>query len=796
MNLQRARALYESGALTQAQALYAEVLRSEPRHYECLHMLGVIAARAGDPAGAVELISRAIGVEPKRASAYCNRGLAFEALDRAEAALADYDAAVALDARFWGGYFNRAKLRRRLRRFETALADYDAAIAIHSARAEAFAGRADVLFALERWEEALASYERSLELEPRDADAHCNRGAALAKLGRAEAALSGFDAALAIDAAHREAHYNRGKLLQDLQRREAALAAYDGAVAIDPGYAPAHLNRGIVLEDLDRWQEALAAFDRAIALDAGLAEAHFNRAGVLERFKRPQAALESYERAISINPRMAFLRGQRRHTMMQLCEWDGFEADLAELCAGIERGEAVCAPFAFLALSGSAGLHRRAAEIWARERGLMRPAPRETFAGGRRERIRIGYFSADFRSHPVSRLTAELFEMHDRGRFDVTAFAWGPDTPDAMRQRLRAAFDRFIDVERSSDEEVARLARQMELDLAVDLGGYTRGSRPGIFASRAAPIQVGFLGYPGTLGAPFMDYLVADHTIVPAGQRRHYSEKILHLPSYQPNDATRRIAGGSLDRESHGLPAAAFVYCCFNASYKITPAVFDAWMRILKGVPDSVLWLRSAGDHADGNLRREARARGLAPERLIFAPRLEAMEEHLARHRLADLFLDTWPFGAHTTAADALWGGLPVLTCAGEGFASRVGASLLSSIGLPELIATNAADYVRLAQALAADRPRLTELARRLAERRRNSPLFDARSFAKYLESGYSAMHERHRAGLPPEDLAVAPAPDAHTGAARRAVRTSISRGSVHIRRATRACRRCRRFRA
>jgi predicted O-linked N-acetylglucosamine transferase (SPINDLY family) len=764
LNLQRARALYESGALPQAQALYAEVLKSEPRHYECLHMLGVIAARAGDPAGAVELISRAIGVEPKRAAAYCNRGLAFERQERPEAALADYDAAIGLDPSFWGGYFNRAKLQRRLRRFEAALVDYDAAIAIQSARAEAFAGRADVLFVLERWEEALASYQRAIELEPRDADAHCNRGAALVKLGRMDAALAGFDAAIAIDAAHLEAHYNRGKLLQDLQRREAALAGYDCAIEIDPGYAPAHLNRGIVLEDLGRWQEALAAFDRAIALDAGLAEAHLNRADVLEMFKRPQAALESYDRAMSIKPQMEFLRGQRRHTKMQLCDWDGFEADLAVLCAGIERGEAVCAPFAFLALSGSAALHRRAAEIWARERGLLRQAPRAPFTWDRHERIRVGYFSADFRSHPVSRLTAELFETHDRQRFDVTAFAWGPDTPDAMRTRLRAAFDRFIDVDRLSDEEIAQLAQQMELDIAVDLGGYTRGSRPGIFAACAAPIQVGFLGYPGTLGAPFMDYLVADRTLVPPDQRGHYSEKILHLPSYQPNDATRRIAGGSLDRESHGLPAAAFVYCCFNGSYKITPGAFDAWMRILKSVPGSVLWLRSAGDHTNDNLRREARARGIAPERLIFAPRLEAMEDHLARHRLADLFLDTWPFGAHTTAADALWAGLPVLTCAGEGFASRVGASLLSSIGLSALIAASVGDYVRLAQALAADRPRLAELARRLAERRRDSPLFDTRSFAKHLESGYFAIHQRHRAGLPPEDLEVGPPPDADAG--------------------------------
>ena len=823
VNVQRARALYESGSLAQAQALYAEVLRTDPRHYESLHILGVIAMRMGDPAVAVELIGRAIEAEPRKAAAYCNRGLALERLGKQQAALADYDRAVTLDPRFWGGYFNRAKVQRTLGHLEDALTSYDSVIAINRSCTEAFTNRSEVLLALHRWEAALdssdraialdaqcaeahynrglalghlgrwdaalasheraialspesagahrargtalmvlerpeaalANYQRAIALEPQDADAHCNHGAALVKLGRSDAALKSFDAAIAMDSAHVEAHYNRGRLLQDSQHWQPSLESYDRALAIKPDYAAGHLNRGVVLEGLGRWQDALASYDRAIAFDANLAEAEFNRGNLLERFKQPQAALESYDRAMSIKPALEFLRGQRRHVKMQLCDWEGFESDVTDFAVEVERGSAACPPFAFLALSGSAALHRRAAEIWVRERRLTGDPLPAIAVRGRAEKIRVGYFSADFHNHPVSALTAELFETHDRTRFEVIAFAIGPNKQDAMRKRLRDAFDQFIDVEGQSESDIALLARRMELDIAVDLGGYTRNSRPGIFVSRAAPIQVNFLGYPGTLGAPFMDYMIADRTLVPPVHRPHYAEKILYIPSYQPNDSTRRIAGGPVDREAHDLPAAGFVFCCFNNSYKITPPVFDAWTRILNAVPGSVLWMRSATPDSTTNLRREARARGIPPERLLFAPRLEAMEDHLARYRLADLFLDTWPYGAHTTAGDALWAGLPVLTCAGEGFASRVGASLLASIGLTDLIATSVHEYESLAVALAADGQRLAELKRQLAERRHLAPLFDIRSYTKNLESGYLAILERHHAGLPPEDICI-----------------------------------------
>jgi predicted O-linked N-acetylglucosamine transferase (SPINDLY family) len=372
----------------------------------------------------------------------------------------------------------------------------------------------------------------------------------------------------------------------------------------------------------------------------------------------------------------------------------------------------------------------------------------------RGQKIRIGYFSPDFREHAVSFLTADLFETHDRSSFEVCGYSFGVDTQDAMRRRLELGFDRFIDVRQQSDRSIALLARSMQLDIAVDLGGFTKDSRPGIFALRAAPLQVSYLGFLGTMGAPYMDYLIADAAIVPAGDRVNYAEQILYLPTYQVNDAKRRIADKSFTREELGLPARGFVFCCFNASYKITRATFAGWMRILLRVPGSVLLLLAADDTVKSNLRREAVRGGAHPDRVVFADRLP-MPEYLARYRAADLFLDTLPYNAGTTASDALWAGLPVLTCAGETFAGRVAASLLTGIGMPELIASTQDEYEDLAVALAAQPERLARIKQRLGAARRTALLFNTPLFTRALEAGYVAIYDRYQAGLAPQHVTV-----------------------------------------
>jgi predicted O-linked N-acetylglucosamine transferase (SPINDLY family) len=406
---------------------------------------------------------------------------------------------------------------------------------------------------------------------------------------------------------------------------------------------------------------------------------------------------------------------------------------------------------------------RRAAETWAREEFAEQEGlgPIECRAAG--GRIRVGYFSADFRDHATMHLMAGLLELHDRERFEVTGFSFGPVVRDVVRARVERACERFVEVGERSDREVAQLARELSIDIAVDLKGYTSDARPGIFAHRAAPVQVGYLGYPGTLGAGYVDYLIADRVLVPEGSEGYYAEQLVYLPhSYQVNDAKRRIAGRRYEREELGLPREGFVYCCFNNNYKIMPATFGSWMRILERVPGSVLWLLEDNAQAAKNLRAAAVVHGVQPERLVFAPRVVA-GEHLARHRCADLFIDTLPCNAHTTASDALWAGLPVLTCLGEGFAARVAGSLVRAVGLPELVVESMEHYEELAVRLAGEPQRLEGLRRRLECNRGAAPLFDTERQARHLESAYALIHARHLAGLAPASFEVPALPRATT---------------------------------
>jgi predicted O-linked N-acetylglucosamine transferase (SPINDLY family) len=549
------------------------------------------------------------------------------------------------------------------------------------------------------------------------------------------------------------AHMNMGFAHTQLGNLEDALTSYERAIAIKPNYAEAYCNRGAAQESLRRASAALASYDRAIDINPAYADAYFNRGNVLRELREFEAAIESYDKAIALNPRTKFAHGVRLHTRMQICNWDRLAAEIDELRLSIERDQVVTSPFYVLALSDSAQLQLKSAEIRVRakcppnhELGNIRKRPSHG-------KLKIGYFSSDFHDHACMHLMAGVFERHDSSKFEVTMLSYGPDANDAMRKRVRSACTDFLDVRRLPDIEIARLARKRKIDIAVDLNGYSRDGRSGIFALRAASVQVSFLGYPGTLGASYIDYLIADRIVIPEQTQLHYKEKIIRLPnSYLPNDKSRRISDREGSREEYGLPPSAFVYCCFNNSYKITPDVFESWMRILQRVDTSVLWLLGDNPTAKSNLQREAIRRGVDGERLIFAPRTE-LSEHLARHRVADLFLDTLPCNAHTTASDALWAGLPVLTLAGEAFASRVGASLLHSAGLPELITSSRLEYETAAIELAIDSPRLQGFKQRLAHNRLTGPLFDAALFTRHLEDAYQRMYDRYQADLPPEHM-------------------------------------------
>ncbi|MCP1913437.1 MULTISPECIES: tetratricopeptide repeat protein [Bradyrhizobium] len=747
----QAVALHQRGQLAAAEKIYEDMLRQQPDNFDALHLLGLISAQTGRSERGVDLIRRAIRLNGNVADAHSNLGNALRALRRFDEALASFDVAVALRQNLAPALYNRGITLADLGRHEEALASYDRVLALVPDHADAHRNRGAALRKLQRPEEALASLDRAIALKPNDAGAHNDRGNVLNDLKRFDDALASYDRAPGIPGAC----YNRGNVLVELDRLEEAVASYDKAIALRPDYAEAYNNRGSALFRLRHHEAALASIDKSIRHKGDDAAAYANRGKVLSVLARYPEALAAYDKAVALKPDQADIEGYRLHAKSHICDWAGFDAECDRLVELIRTRNATTPPFLFCSVPSSTADQLLCATRWTAKNHP--PSISQRWRGERyhHDRIRIGYFSSDFCNHATSLLMAGMFECHDRSKFETVAISWSPNAPSEMRQRLEASFDRFVEVRDINDDEVADLIRQLEIDILVDLKGFTGGSRTRVLGRRPAPIQVNYLGYPGTLGAPFIDYIIADRTVIPDHHREFYSEKVVALPdSYQANDDKRVIADRVFTRGDVGLAPTGFVFCCFNNNYKITPDMFDRWMRILGRVEGSMLWLLEANADSAANLRKEAVARGVAAERLVFAPRMSS-PDHLARHRLAGLFLDSTPYNAHTTASDALWAGLPVLTILGDTFASRVAASLLHAVGLPELIAESPEAYERMAVDLATDPSRLAALSTRLAANRLTAPLFDTKRFTRHIEAAYTTMYARHRAGIAPDHIVV-----------------------------------------
>lgn len=753
--LLHARLLLATGRAAAAEAALTGLRAEFPPLAEVHYLLGNALRQRGDPAAALACYDVALRLGPEPAELANARGIALHATGQLAAAAAAFERAIATRPSFAEAHGNLGNASRELGRHGAALAAFDAALALAPTSAELHNNRGLVLRELDRPTDALACFDAALALRADYPEAHNNQALALHELGRSAEALASLERALHLRPAYADALGNRALVQQALGLLHAALDSCRAALAVAPSSAAAHYNLGNVLSELGRRDAAILAYDAALRLAPDHAQAHYNRANALRDLRRREDAARGYERAYQLQPALAWLAGTRLYTRMQLCDWADEEERVGQLLAAVERGERAAPPFAVLARSDSPRLQHVAARTWAGAQGAATSAPAEVRRPQPGERIRIGYFSADFHEHATAHLIAGLVETHDRARFDVTAFSFGPSTNDAMQGRLRAGFESFLDVRGLSDAALARVARERGIDIAVDLKGFTQEARPGVFAARAAPLQVSYLGYPGTMGADFIDYLVADRVLIPPRSRAHYTERIAFLPhSYQANDRTRPIAARTPARAELGLPARGIVFCCFNNPYKITPRTFAGWMRVLERVPGAVLWLIDDEPATTANLRAAAARSGTDPARLVFAPRLP-LAEHLARHRAADLFLDTHPYNAHTTASDALWTGLPLLTRIGESFAARVAASLLSALGLDELIVGTDAEYESTAVRLAHDHELLGELRRRLDSARLVAPLFDTQRFTRHLEDAYAAMHARRLEGLPPADFAV-----------------------------------------
>ena len=711
--------IHMRGDLESAAEYYREILTKHPNHAETLHHLGLAKLQRGEIKEAINWIRRSVEVNDKQSNVLSNLGYCLNLIGNHEEALSVCDKSISLNAKNDGAWTNLGNAQKELRLTVKAQQSYEKALELQPNNPRYFYNLANALYDLKSFDEAKSLFEKTIALEPRIAEAHNNLAACLIKLK---------------------------KFCEALPRTIAA-------IELKPDYAEAWSNRGNALNDLKRHEEALASYDRSIELKPDYAEAWSNRGNTLNNLKRHEEALASYGCAYNLQPDIDFLLGSLISTQMRICDWTDFDSKLSKLRTALKAGNKCSYPFPVLGLFDSLELQRSAAEVYAQE------AYRPTIQLGpiarrpKSDKIRIGYYSTDFHNHPISYLMAELFESHDRNCFELVGFSFGPNVADGMRQRVSAAFDSFIDVSRDTDLDVVTLSRNLGIDIAIDLNGYTKGCRTQIFAERCAPIQVNYLGYPGTMGAPYIDYIVADKTLIPDESRSFYTEKIAYLPHcYQVNDSTRKISDRIYTRDELGLPDHAFVFCSFNNNFKILPNIFDSWIRILNATQGSILWLLEDNPSASENLKKEAQARDIDPQRLVFAKRVD-LPEHLARHRLADLFLDTLPYNAHTTASDALWAGLPILTLAGNSFPSRVAASLLNTIGLPDLITATQEEYERSAIKLAHDSTRLTEMKQRLNTARLSSPLFNGKLFARYLEFAYLKMYERYHSDLPPDNI-------------------------------------------
>jgi len=788
--LQSADDYFRSGKLALAEERLTEILRSHPENSRANELLAYIAGNTGDIAQAFDLLTRAtqqancsaeafyylgslnlkgnnfeesvrlFGESIKRAGPFFEAlhdlGTALARLRDYKKALESYKKAEILRPNSHELRFNIARAHDELKQYDAAILNYDQALSIKPDYAEAWSNKGVTLHSLEQYDEALVCYQKALELKPNYPEAWLNKGVTLQKLRRLDEALMCHKKALDSAPDYPEAWFNKGITLRNLDKYKEALTAYDKAIDLKPDYYEAWSNKGSLLQDLKRHQEAFTCYEKSLSIKSDYAPALVNKGVILNLVKRYEEAIIAFDKALKIKADSPYALGALLHSKMLIADWSNLEELTERLISGVSCNEKVTPPFPALSLTSSEEIHYKAARIWSDDKYPANHALGPISAPPKKGKIRIGYFSADFHNHPISYLTSELFAIHNRESFEVVAFSLGPSTRDEMRMTLERVFDEFIDVQESSDREIAQLARNKRIDIAIDLGGLTQGSRPGIFSYRSAPIQASYLGYPATMGTDFIDYLIADRTVIPQASQAHYAEKIAYLPDcYMVRDSKRPISEKKFSKIEFGLPERGFVFCCFNNSYKISPDTLDSWAKILREVQDSVLWLSGNNQPFKKNLKKEAGLRGIDPRRLIFAEVLPSLNEHLARHHLADLFIDTLPYNAHTTASDALWAGLPVLTCIGEAFAGRVAASLLHAIHLPELIARNQEEYEELAVELATNEEKLTEIRQKLAANRLTAPLFDTRLFAKHIEAAYQQMHERHLAGLAPDHLYV-----------------------------------------
>ncbi|MBV9549182.1 MAG: tetratricopeptide repeat protein [Alphaproteobacteria bacterium] len=709
---------------------------------------------------ALETYESLLTLDPNRIPAWNSRGMLLKRMGRHLEALESFDRCLALDESNLAAHNNRANILREMGQFEKALADYSAGLKLKPNDLLLRLNRASLLLGnLQRAEEAADDFEAVLALDPGNAKARNGlvqartcQGIALSEAGRLMQALDAFEAARHHDPLNPDVLEHLGSTFRSLRRFGEAKRIFDSILVTHPDRASTLNHRGAALLDANYYEEALADFDAALVLEPENLQFRLNRAIVLSNQSRHGEAIIELETVLAADAANPQALGMLAGAVLHVCDWTRREKCAANLSSLIERQPVP--PLTLTGYSDDPALLLRNAAAFTAQSTAKIPAFTQRPPGS--GRIRVAYLSADFRPHPIAYQIANVIEHHDRSRFEIIGIAMGTDFGTPIRARLEAAFDEFHDVAVISDERAAMLLRELNTDIAIDLHGHTLGGRLGILARRPASVQVTWLGYPGTTGGKFIDYVIGDPETTPMAHQQWFSENIAQLPrTYMPNDSSRAPVGDMPARASAGLPDQGFVFCCFNHHWKITPALFEVWMRLLLAIPESVLWLRQDDGTTASTLRAEAAARDVDSHRLIFAPRTASIEDHIARMALADLFLDTVPYNAHATACDALWAGLPVLTCRAGAFAGRVGAGLLNTLDLRELISDDLPTYEAMARDLGQNPARLNMIRQKLKGNLTTQKVFDSVTFTRDLEAAFTAMIERARAGKEPQAFQV-----------------------------------------
>ena len=782
-------ACYKSlGQLEGSVKMFETAVNLKPDYAEAHKNLGITLKDLGQLDAAVESLSEAIAIDPNYVDAHYNLAITLKDLNQLDGAVKSYQKVIEINPNFAQAYNNLGNLMKDLGQTDDAIKNYQKAIEINPSFAHAYNNLGNAFKDLGQLKEAVNNYEKAIEKNPNFSEAHNNLGNAYKDFGELNSALKSYQKAVNLDNNLYEAFYNLGVVLIQLKRFNEAIQYFQSAIEInsdfaqafnnlgsalmslgrldesinyfkqsldvDANYVNAHNNLGIALTELGQLKAGAKSIEKALEIESDFAEAHNSLGNIYRRLKQREKALLCYERAYAIKPDLDFVLGSLINIKMHLCIWGNLESYLEDLTTQIKNNKKVIGSFNLFGLIDDSALHRKTTEI-----RINSAHPRNTSLPAinpypRRSKIRIGYFSADFKIHPVTTLTAELYEVHNRERFEIHAFSYGPDTNDAMNLRIKAGVDHFHNVEAMSHKDIALLARSLEIDIAVDLTGYTAKSRTDIFAMSAAPIQLSYIGFLGTMAADYYDYLIADPVMIPEESQQHYAEKIVYLPSFQVNDSKDLPPDITLTRQDVGLPESGFVFCCFNNTWKITPEIFDSWARILLAVINSSLLLYVDDEVAKNNLSNEMLSRGITNDRIIFTPRLKR-PEYLARYRVADLFLDTQPCNAGTTASDALKMGLPMITFLGHSYQARMGASIVNALNLPELITNSLEEYESLAIELATNPEKMQAIKDKLASNLSTAPLYNTKLFVKNLESAYTTMYKRHHEGLEPDHIYV-----------------------------------------